>query len=79
MRLLSPLPRLASAFFHTLFGPSPCCRFEPSCSAYFSQAIARHGLFLGTKLGVLRLLRCRPGTPGGWDPVPEAEGVVHGK
>lgn len=48
----------------------PCCRFEPSCSAYATEAIARHGPRAGLVLAVRRLLRCHPFRPGGFDPVP---------
>lgn len=46
------------------------CRFEPTCSVYARQAIARHGLARGGILALRRLLRCHPFNPGGLDPVP---------
>ncbi len=49
----------------------PMCRFEPSCSRYAEEALRRHGVLRGTRLTVGRLLRCRPGCPGGQDPVPD--------
>ena len=34
------------------------CNFEPSCSAYTAEAIARHGAWRGLGLGLARLRRC---------------------
>jgi putative membrane protein insertion efficiency factor len=50
----------------------PCCRFEPTCSAYAVQALQAHGARRGAWLTGRRLLRCRPGATGGADPVPAA-------
>lgn len=50
--------------------PSPC-RFTPSCSAYASTAIARHGAVRGGWLAVRRLARCHPWGAFGADPVPD--------
>ena len=46
------------------------CRFEPSCSHFAEEAIARHGFFRGTALALARIGRCHPFHPGGYDPVP---------
>ena len=46
------------------------CRFEPSCSAYAAEAVARHGALKGSMLAAHRLCRCGPWTRGGYDPVP---------
>ena len=47
------------------------CRFEPTCSQYAADAIAKHGPVRGVSLSVRRLLRCHPWGSGGIDPVPE--------
>jgi uncharacterized protein len=49
---------------------TPACPHTPSCSEYAAQAIERHGAARGAWLTARRLLRCRPGTRGGADPVP---------
>ena len=46
------------------------CRFRPTCSEYFIQAVDRYGALKGSFLGVKRILRCHPGNPGGYDPGP---------
>lgn len=48
----------------------PCCRFEPTCSAYAIEAISIHGAFRGIFLSLWRILRCNPFCKGGYDPVP---------
>lgn len=48
----------------------PCCRYSPTCSTYAARAVEVHGLCRGGLLAVRRLLRCRPGSVGGDDPVP---------
>jgi len=45
------------------------CRFYPTCSTYFIQALEKYGPFKGTYLGIKRILRCHPGNPGGYDPL----------
>ncbi|HPU06126.1 MAG TPA: membrane protein insertion efficiency factor YidD [Thermogutta sp.] len=45
-----------------------CCRFEPSCSQYFIQAVRKYGAIMGSLRGLARILRCHPWHPGGYDP-----------
>ena len=47
------------------------CRFHPTCSEYGIEAVRRFGFFKGISLTFRRILRCRPGGPYGYDPVPE--------
>ncbi|HJQ81905.1 MAG TPA: membrane protein insertion efficiency factor YidD [Lacipirellulaceae bacterium] len=44
------------------------CRFEPTCSAYFIQAVQKYGALRGTWRGVKRIGRCHPFQAGGYDP-----------
>ena len=59
---LSPLLAL-------LGGPGCGCRFQPTCSAYFLEAIETHGVARGSWLGLKRLARCQPWGGSGYDPV----------
>lgn len=36
------------------------CRFLPTCSEYFYQAIEKYGILRGGLLGVKRILKCHP-------------------
>lgn len=51
------------------------CRFEPTCSAYSLQALARFGAGKGSYLTLARLGRCHPWCDGGFDPVPDMQNV----
>ncbi len=46
------------------------CRYNPSCSQYFIEALQIHGFLKGSYLGIKRLLRCHPWGGQGDDPVP---------
>jgi putative membrane protein insertion efficiency factor len=46
------------------------CRFDPSCSEYGYEAVARYGILAGGRLAIWRILRCNPFGGSGYDPVP---------
>jgi uncharacterized protein len=46
------------------------CRFLPTCSHYAIESLQTHGALKGGWLTLLRLGRCHPLHPGGFDPVP---------
>lgn len=62
----------AIGFYSRAVSPAlpPRCRFAPTCSAYAAEAIEVHGAGRGTRLAVVRLAKCAPWHPGGYDPVP---------
>jgi putative membrane protein insertion efficiency factor len=73
--ILAPLTWLCIAlvrFYQKFISPGlpRSCRFAPSCSQYALEAIQRYGALKGVWLGALRLARCHPWHPGGFDPVP---------
>lgn len=69
-RLLLAAIRAYQILLSPLLGGA--CKFYPSCSQYAAEAVVRHGARRGAWLAVGRLLRCRPFSPGGYDPVPES-------
>jgi putative membrane protein insertion efficiency factor len=44
------------------------CRYTPTCSAYFIQAVNKYGAIRGGFKGVCRICRCHPFRKGGHDP-----------
>lgn len=50
----------------------PSCRFDPTCSSYAVEALRTRGAVFGTVLALVRVIKCAPWHPGGWDPVPPA-------
>ena len=44
------------------------CRFTPTCSQYFIGAVKKYGAISGAIRGILRICRCHPFHPGGYDP-----------
>jgi putative membrane protein insertion efficiency factor len=57
-----------------LAGPNAGCRFHPTCSQYFLDAVEAHGPWKGSWLGIRRILRCHPWGGCGYDPVPPGPG-----
>ncbi len=57
-------------FYQIAIGPllPKVCRYYPSCSEYFILAVRKHGPCRGGLMGVWRVCRCNPFTPGGYDP-----------
>lgn len=66
--ILIKLIRLYQILISPLFPPS--CRFTPTCSNYFIEALKDHGVIKGVGFGIKRILKCNPFSKGGYDPVP---------
>ncbi len=61
---------------HFLTGPFSGCRFSPTCSQYFIDAVVVNGPFKGVLQGVWRIFRCNPWGGQGYDPPPGWEEYV---
>jgi len=59
-----------SPVLHALGGPGSGCRFTPTCSQYFLDAVETYGVLRGSWMGIKRIGRCHPWHEGGHDPVP---------
>jgi len=68
VKILTSLAHFYQRFISPLFGPH--CRFYPSCSSYFIQAVETHGACKGLWLSLRRIFRCHPLNEGGIDLVP---------
>lgn len=58
--------RLYQFFLSPVFGNQ--CRFQPTCSNYFIQAVRKYGAIRGAVKGIWRICRCNPFNRGGFDP-----------
>jgi uncharacterized protein len=67
-RVLIALVRVYQWTLSPLIGRQ--CRFTPTCSNYFIGAVRKYGALRGTWRGIVRVCRCHPFHPGGYDPVP---------
>ena len=58
-------------FYQKFLSPlkPPSCRFYPSCSEYASLAIKKYGILKGMGKAIVRVAKCNPYHPGGYDPV----------
>ena len=76
MKLISHLLILLVKCYKYLISPylPYSCRYQPTCSEYFTSCLNRHGTSKGFLLGIKRILRCHPikflGGGSGFDPVP---------
>ncbi|MEM8739813.1 MAG: membrane protein insertion efficiency factor YidD [Planctomycetota bacterium] len=74
---MNPLDRLAAAALRFLVAVyrgtlglwlGGHCRFHPSCSQYFLDAVEKYGPWRGALRGLKRIARCHPLGGSGYDP-----------
>jgi uncharacterized protein len=68
-RGLVALARLYQLALSPIFGGH--CKYLPTCSNYFIEAVRTRGAIVGAAMGLWRVLRCNPWSKGGYDPVPK--------
>jgi putative membrane protein insertion efficiency factor len=61
---------LPARLYQVALGPllPKVCRYHPSCSDYFIQAVRKYGAWRGSVKGVRRICRCHPWGGSGHDP-----------
>lgn len=64
--LLIAMARFYRLCISPILGPK--CRFQPSCSQYFIDAVNKYGPARGAWRGLKRICRCHPWNEGGYDP-----------
>lgn len=67
IKLLISMIRFYQKFISPLKPPS--CRFYPTCSEYAIQALRKYGVIKGGWKSIVRISKCHPFHPGGYDPV----------
>ena len=70
-RMMIVLIRIYQNFLSPFLGSH--CRFQPTCSNYFIEAISGRGFIRGTGMGLKRIVKCHPFHKGGYDPVGSQE------
>jgi hypothetical protein len=56
----------------------PACRFTPTCSEYAAEAFSRKSTLTAIRMTLMRIAKCHPFHPGGYDPV-EKPGMETGR
>lgn len=59
--------RIYQKFLSPLSGGT--CRFYPTCSEYLRLSLIKWGCLQGLWRGIIRISKCHPFHPGGYDPV----------
>lgn len=65
-KLFFKLVRFYQLFISPSLG-SKKCRFYPSCSQYYLEAVDKYGFFNGCIKGLKRIIKCHPFGRGGVD------------
>jgi putative membrane protein insertion efficiency factor len=60
----------AARCYQYLISPwlGPRCRYQPTCSQYFIDAVHKYGAVRGAWRGLRRICRCHPWGGSGYDP-----------